>query len=406
MLFVLMVVRILSGKDIMRLCLNISILFALLIPCDPGYESFMDQCYFSSDVDVLREILNNSLETINMDMDNPGWFPETSLGNGNGIIEPLEICSQGWENARLIMLDCGAHLSNGTYHWCDLSGPIPNTITNWVALESLNLAYNDFSGLVPDNICNMNLDFSDSDIFNLSGNNLCPPYPECVEPYMDWQNTLHEYCEVNECYDLGINNFISFELDGDNLVNPADDLVGTSYLGIDLFNAGPNCGYYPGIKIQSDTEGVYFYGGTGMESTEYETWWYGISSQDHYGLLVQFDVSPFIPEGTLINFTAEAVTLHCEEDCTASDDPNCLTCPLTDPVTLSLIIGNEFTHAFGDANFDGQVNVLDVVELVNHIISPQDYYNWDLMFIISDLNEDYFLNIQDVILMIGLILDN
>ena len=26
-----------------------------------------------------------------MDMDNPGWFPETSLGNGNGIIEPLEI---------------------------------------------------------------------------------------------------------------------------------------------------------------------------------------------------------------------------------------------------------------------------------------------------------------------------
>ena len=108
--------------------------------------------------------------------------------------------------------------------------------------------------------------------------------------------------------------------------------------------------------------------------------------------MVQFDVSPFIPEGTLINFTAEAVTLHCEEDCTASDDPNCLTCPLTDPVTLSLIIGNEFTHAFGDANFDGQVNVLDVVELVNHIISPQDYYNWDLMFIISDLNEDYFLN--------------
>ena len=49
---------------------------------------------------------------------------------------------------------------------------------------------------------------------------------------------------------------------------------------------------------------------------------------------------------------------------------------------------------------------IPTLELVNHIISPQDYYNWDLMFIISDLNEDYLLNIQDVVLMVGLILNN
>ena len=380
--------------------------FTFLLPCEIGYEEFMEQCYFSSDIEVLQQILDNSLETINMDMDNPSWFPESSLGNGNGILEPLEICSQEWQNGRLVTLDCGAHVLNGTYHWCNLSGPLPNEMTNWSEIESLNLAYNDLSGLVPDNICSMNLDFSDSNIFNLSGNNLCPPYPECIEPYIGWQNTLYSNCEVNECYDLDINHFISFELNGDNMVNPSEDLVGESYLGIELFNNGPDCGHYPGIKITSDTPGVSFYGGTGSETEEYETWWYGISSQGQYGLLVPFTISPFIPDGTTINFTTEAVTLHCEEDCSNSEDPNCLMCPLTDPVTLSLTIGSDFTSSIGDANFDGSIDVLDIVELVAHIINSDDYYDWGLMFFISDLNTDYILNIQDVILMIGLILNN
>ena len=119
-----------------------------------------------------------------------------------------------------------------------------------------------------------------------------------------------------------------------------------------------------------------------------------------------FTISPFIPNGTTINFTTEAVTLHCEEDCSNSEDPNCLMCPLTDPVTLSLTIGSDFTSSIGDANFDGSIDVLDIVELVAHIINSDDYYDWGLMFFISDLNTDYILNIQDVILMIGLILNN
>ena len=48
----------------------------------------------------------------------------------------------------------------------------------------------------------------------------------------------------------------------------------------------------------------------------------------------------------------------------------------------------------------------DIIQLVNHVIYPQDYYDWNLMFFISDLNEDYLLNIQDVVLMVGLILNN
>ena len=165
--------------------------------------------------------------------------------------------------------------------------------------------------------------------------------------------------------------FIAFEIDGDNLVNPAEDLEGISYLGINLFNDGPNCGHYPGIRIETDTDGVSIQG-LSLVDGGYETWWYGIPAQGQYGLLVQFDISPFIPEGTVISLTAEAVTLHCEEDCTGGEDPNCLTCPLTDPIILSLTVGDNFTHVPGDANFDGQVDVLDIVELVDYIINIED----------------------------------
>jgi len=52
----------------------------------------------------------------------------------------------------------------------------------------------------------------------------------------------------------------------------------------------------------------------------------------------------------------------------------------------------------GDANYDGQLNVLDVVIIVNMILGTQDS---DL---ISDINQDGGINIQDIVLLINLIL--
>ena len=40
----------------------------------------------------------------------------------------------------------------------------------------------------------------------------------------------------------------------------------------------------------------------------------------------------------------------------------------------------------GDVNDDMTIDVLDIVELVAHIINSDDYYDWGLMFFISDLN--------------------
>ena len=53
----------------------------------------------------------------------------------------------------------------------------------------------------------------------------------------------------------------------------------------------------------------------------------------------------------------------------------------------------------GDLNFDGNINIVDVVLLINFIL--EDQYSS-----IGDLNSDGLLNIQDIVLIIELILEN
>jgi hypothetical protein len=52
----------------------------------------------------------------------------------------------------------------------------------------LNLSENQLTGTIPETICNLNLDFS-SWVFNISNNQLCPPYPSCIENNVGYQDT-------------------------------------------------------------------------------------------------------------------------------------------------------------------------------------------------------------------------
>ena len=61
---------------------------------------------------------------------------------------------------------------------------IPPEIGNLTNLTYLNLSDNQLSGVIPDEICNQG-DSSPS----LSGNQLCPPYPSCIEDYLGEQDT-------------------------------------------------------------------------------------------------------------------------------------------------------------------------------------------------------------------------
>ena len=78
--------------------------------------------------------------------------------------------------------------------WLDLgnnglTGSIPPVIGNLTNLTHLNLRYNQLNGEIPDSICDLNINWYDSNYFNISNNQLCPPYPSCIEDDVGEQDT-------------------------------------------------------------------------------------------------------------------------------------------------------------------------------------------------------------------------
>ncbi len=373
--------------------------FIISQECDLGFTSIDDGCYFQNDLDVLDQFIYNSSGSINMILDS----------NNNGIIESLELCSQNWENGRIIKFDCNPIVNIDGYNWINISGEMPGNISNWSNIEEFLIPYNDISGIVPENICDLNLDFSNNNVFDLTSNSLCPPYPECIEPFVGSQSNWGTgSCELGNCYDFGVEDVAIIEFNGDNLLNPAQDPYGVGTILASLHNAGPSCSQYPGLMITTDTPGVTFPYATSYEAEgQIVNWWYAIFAGDTYFSSTTFEVSPFIPQGTEINFTIETVTMGCyEEDCI--DDPYCHECPLTPAVSLNLVIGEQYPNMLGDANLDGDVNIVDIIEAINFILYVEDIYNEGNMFLFNliNMNDDNTINILDVILMVDYILSN
>jgi len=195
-------------------------------------------CTEQSDLDVLQKFIDNSSETINMEMDD----------NNNGIIEPIELGTQHWWDGRLTELNCNYDLANeftlsdlglsgeipqeiGTldsleFLWLEdnqLTGPIPTEIGNLSKLkylimhhnqlsdsipseignlsnlEILKLDNNQLTGYIPESICDLNIVFNwqnnlFGENFAVYNNQICPPYPDCVDAYVGLQNTTN--CEL------------------------------------------------------------------------------------------------------------------------------------------------------------------------------------------------------------------
>jgi len=200
--------------------------------CESNYL-FDGICTEQSDLDVLQTFIDNSSETINMEMDD----------NINGIIEPIELGTQHWWDGRLTELNCNYDLANeftlsdlglsgeipqeiGTldsleFLWLEdnqladsippsigeldklkylvlshnqLSGSIPSEIGNLSNLQILKLDNNELSGYIPESICDLTLQFHGSnnlfgEDFAIYNNQLCAPYPDCVDAYVGIQNT-------------------------------------------------------------------------------------------------------------------------------------------------------------------------------------------------------------------------
>ena len=71
------------------------------------------------------------------------------------------------------------HLNNN-----NLTGEIPSEIGSLTSLQGLRLNDNYLGGTIPAGICDLNLNWSEPWISNISNNNFCPPYPSCIADYM------------------------------------------------------------------------------------------------------------------------------------------------------------------------------------------------------------------------------
>ena len=200
--------------------------------CESNYL-FNGICTEQSDLDVLQVFIDNSSETINMEMDD----------NNNGLIEPIELGTQYWQDGRITELNCNYDLANEfslsdlglsgqiptgignlesleflwlednqltgpipseignleqleylILHHNQISGSIPPEIGNLANLEILKLDNNELSGYIPESICELNILFNwgnnlFGENFAVYNNQLCPPYPDCVDAYVGLQDT-------------------------------------------------------------------------------------------------------------------------------------------------------------------------------------------------------------------------
>ena len=206
--------------------------------CDSGFVDIEGYCFNENDLAILQNMIDNSYASgIDLDCDDgdifcgsPNPFMDnqesnfsniidgegTNFANGDGIVEPLELGNQEWEEGRLKSIMCGAYI------YCQLSGTIPHNIGEMVELEQFRFEGNYLSGIIPESLCDLNLNFEDNLVFDLSYNRLCPQYPNCIELNIGDQDT-------SNCEQLSINHSMilnSYELRSayPNPFNPSTNL--------------------------------------------------------------------------------------------------------------------------------------------------------------------------------------
>jgi hypothetical protein len=126
-----------------------------------------------NDIKILNQFINQSSNTINMDMD-------TDL---NGKVDALELGWQMWERGRLVHWICN-DVPSPWYVYpynCGLSGSLPDNIDDLSMIQKLKIEKNMFTGEIPKSICRMNVTQSSLYWFDLSGNRFEEPFPDCIK---------------------------------------------------------------------------------------------------------------------------------------------------------------------------------------------------------------------------------
>ena len=187
--------------------------YTLELICDNLPESVNilegdSQCFKTDNLSVLEAFIDSSLEAL------PDSLDMSMDADGNGIINPLELGEQEWENGKLFSLNASNRGLSGSisqdignldslfYLYISdnhLSGELPIGIYTLLNLQSLHLSGNQLSGeILP--TCWLMLDNWETDGFDttrsyLDNNKFCPPYPICDEVPI----TSEEYQGTSEC---------------------------------------------------------------------------------------------------------------------------------------------------------------------------------------------------------------
>ena len=109
------------------------------------------------------------------------------------------------------------NLERVVMHSNQFTGSIPSEIGNLTDLERLKLHTNQLTGSIPETLCNLsNLTWSLEDSMyyfsNIYNNQLCPPYPSCIEEYVGYQDITN--CSIADMVNLLPSwNLMSFDIE-------------------------------------------------------------------------------------------------------------------------------------------------------------------------------------------------
>ena len=187
--------------------------------------------------------------------------------NQNGVVDPIELGEQEWNSGRLSELNCYydhtfpetftdlglsglipseiGNLDSLEMLWLEenaltgpippeignlqkliylilnhnqLSGSIPDEMGNLSSLQILKINNNQLTGMIPDSLCNLDIVWNwgnhlFGENFAVYNNQLCPPYPDCLAPFVGLQYT--ENCDPLSIFNNGLpGNLLAASLDG------------------------------------------------------------------------------------------------------------------------------------------------------------------------------------------------